>query len=48
MTSSKSDVVSRRLVSLIHFRLDAGSRVRRESHARFCERPGVQFPRPTH
>ena len=25
-----------------------GSRVRRESHARFCERPVVQFHRPTH
>ena len=25
-----------------------GSRVRRESHARFCERPEVKFLRPTH
>src|SRR6266478_1923932 len=29
-------------------RLPDGSRVRRESHARFCERPVVQFRRPTH
>jgi len=29
-------------------RLDRGSRVNREAPARFCERPGVQFPRPTH
>ena len=28
--------------------LPDGSRVRREPHARFCERLGVQFPRPTH
>src|SRR3954466_10074101 len=28
-------------------RLPDGSRVRRESHARFCERPMVQFHRPT-
>ena len=28
--------------------LPDGSRVRREPHARFYERPGVQFPRPTH
>ena len=28
-------------------RLPDGSRVRRESHARFCERPMVQFQRPT-
>src|SRR5260370_38734138 len=29
-------------------RLPDGSRVRRESHARFCERPVVKFRRPTH
>src|SRR6266480_6016311 len=29
-------------------RLGTGSRVSREVHARFCERPGVQLPRPTH
>ena len=29
-------------------RLPDGSRVRREPHARFCERLGVKFPRPTH
>src|SRR5258708_12418919 len=28
--------------------LPDGSRVRRESHARFCERPVVKFRRPTH
>ena len=28
--------------------LPDGSRVRRESHARFYERPAVQFRRPTH
>ena len=28
--------------------LPDGSRVRREFHARFCERPRVQFPWPTH
>ena len=28
--------------------LPDGSRVRRESHARFCERPVVKFHRPTH
>jgi hypothetical protein len=28
--------------------LPDGSRVRRESHARFCERPVVEFRRPTH
>ena len=28
-------------------RLDDGSRVRRESHVRFCERLGVKFPGPT-
>ena len=28
-------------------RLGTGSRVSREVHARFCERPGVQLPRPT-
>jgi IS66 Orf2 like protein len=28
--------------------LDSGSRVNREVPARFCERPGVRFPRPTH
>jgi transposase len=28
--------------------LDSGSRVNREVPARFCERLGVQFPRPTH
>src|SRR5664279_6609275 len=28
--------------------LPDGSRVRRESHARFCERPVVQSHRPTH
>jgi hypothetical protein len=27
--------------------LPDGSRVRRESHARFCERPAVKFHRPT-
>ena len=29
-------------------RLDSGSRMRRESHVRFCERPGVKLPRATH
>src|SRR5439155_22861516 len=29
-------------------RLGTGSRVSREGHARFCERPGAQLPRPTH
>src|SRR3954463_2827226 len=29
-------------------RLPDGSCVRRESHAQFCERPGVKSPRPTH
>ena len=29
-------------------RLDDGSRVSREVHARFCERLGVKFPRATH
>jgi RNA-directed DNA polymerase len=29
-------------------RLGTGSRVSREVHARFCERPGAQLPRPTH
>ena len=28
--------------------LPDGSRVRREPHARFCERLGAKFPRPTH
>ncbi len=28
--------------------LDNGSRVSREAHARFCERPRGKFPRPTH
>ncbi len=28
--------------------LDDGSRVSREAHARFCERPRGKFPRPTH
>src|SRR5712664_72127 len=28
--------------------LPDGSRVRRESHARFCQRPVVKFRRPTH
>src|SRR5215472_13199107 len=28
--------------------LPDGSRVRRESHARFCERLGVRLPGPTH
>jgi len=27
--------------------LDGKSRMRRESHVRFCEGPGVQFPRAT-
>ena len=27
--------------------LDRKSRVNREVHARFCERPGVKFPRAT-
>ena len=29
-------------------RLDDGSRMSREVHVRFCERPGVKFLRPTH
>ena len=29
-------------------RLDKGSRVSREAHARFCERLRGQFPWPTH
>jgi hypothetical protein len=29
-------------------RLDDGSRVNREVYARFCESPGVKFPRATH
>jgi hypothetical protein len=29
-------------------RLDDGSRMSREIHARFCERPGVKFPGHTH
>ena len=29
-------------------RLDSGSRMRRESHVRFCERAGVGSPRATH
>ena len=28
--------------------MNNGSRVRRESHARFCERLRGKFPRPTH
>src|SRR6185295_11866548 len=29
-------------------RLDNGSRMTRECHVRFCERPRGKFPRPTH
>jgi hypothetical protein len=28
--------------------LDNGSRMMREYHVRFCERPGVKLPRSTH
>ena len=31
-----------------HRRLDDGSRMSREVHVRFCERPKVEFLRPTH
>jgi RNA-directed DNA polymerase len=49
------EVMSRRQPHLfVHWRLqhakdlNNGSRVNREAHARFCERPRGQFPRPTH
>jgi hypothetical protein len=35
-------------LATLRARLPDGSRVRREFHPRFCERPVVQFDRPTH
>jgi RNA-directed DNA polymerase len=49
-----SDMASREPHHFIHWRLgyaygtNNGSRVIREDHARFCERPRGKFPRPTH
>src|ERR1019366_5819279 len=42
------DACDRQAVQVRPARLPDGSRVRREFHARFCERPVVQFHRPTH